>query len=105
MAKPKRARTARREADRGAKKDRGLIDRLQALERGGAPDRPIELVSASEVEPDAMSRACPYCGGEPRLVEHTVSEHGGRRIRVAALQCKICHSAYRRYYALGPLLS
>ena len=85
MSKPKRARTARREADRGAKNDRGLIERVYALERGGAPDRPIELVSASEVEPDAMSRTCPYCGGEPRLVEHTVSEHAGRRIRVTAL--------------------
>jgi hypothetical protein len=105
MKKTKRARATRREADRSAKKDRETIAKLYALEAGGAADRPIEVASASEVEPDAARRRCPFCGGEARVTEHEVTEHAGRRLRVASLVCKLCHSAFRRYYALGPLLS
>jgi len=105
MKKSKRARAIRREADRGAKKDRETIARVYALEPGGAADRPIELTSASEVEPDAASRHCPFCDGEARVTDHTVEEGAGRRLRVASLLCKVCHAAFRRYYALGPMLS
>lgn len=105
MTKKKRARTVRREADRGAKKDRTTLERVYALEKGGAPDRPIEVSTAALVEPDAKGRACPYCGGEARVDDHQVEEHGGRRLRVASLICKLCHSPFKRWYAIGPLLS
>jgi hypothetical protein len=70
------ARAARREAERAAVKLARERERLAALEPGGAPERPIDLTSASEVEITARSMPCPRCGGEVRVDEHT-AETGG----------------------------
>jgi hypothetical protein len=99
-----RARTARRAADRDAVRLRKDIDRVYQAEQGGSPDRPIQLASASEVEPDAGSRRCPYCGARMRVTGHDATEHAGRRLRVASLTCDACRSTWSRWYALGPLL-
>src|SRR5689334_697049 len=58
----KRARTERREAARDAVKMAVARMKLAALEPGGAEDRPIEVTSASIIEPHASSMICPACG-------------------------------------------
>lgn len=103
--KPKRARSARREADRDVVKLRSAIEKSYALEAGGSRERPIELASAAQVEPDAESRACPYCAGGMWAQGHDVVEHAGARLRVARLVCKSCHTRWDRFYRLGPVLN
>jgi len=71
-------------ADAGAK--------LARLEAGGSPDHPIELESASLVEPHATSLPCARCGGTLRLDEHTAEIIEGSRLRVVRLHCFQCNA-------------
>jgi len=103
--RPKRARSARREGDRDVVKLRTAIVRAYAGEAGGSVGRPIELTSAAQVEPDAESRACPYCTGNLWAQGHDVVEHDGQRLRVARLVCRSCHARWDRFYRLGPVLN
>lgn len=96
--KPKRARAVRREADRTQEKLAATARKLVTLEPGGAPDRPIEIESASVVETDAGSQPCSICGGTALVTDHRVIEHEGRRLRALALRCKLCSEAWNRYY-------
>lgn len=102
--KPKRDRTVRREAERDAKK--ALNDRLALarLEPGGAPTRPIEVVSASLVEPTARAIPCPACGGSVRLVDHTAETIEGKRLRVAKVDCARCGFVGERYLTIAEKL-
>ncbi len=99
--KPKRSRTVRRQADREQEKRAAAARKLVTLEPGGAPDRPVELASASVVDTDATSQTCLVCGGSPLLLDHTVLEHQGRRLRVAKLRCKLCGETWARYYRIA----
>ncbi len=58
--------------------------RLAALEPGGAPDRPIEVVTASLVEPKARALPCAACGETVRLEDHTAHTIDGAALRLAA---------------------
>jgi len=99
--KPKRDRTVRREADRDAKK--ALHDRLALarLEPGGAPERPIVLVSASLVEPTARAMPCPACAATVRVHDHTAELLGGKRLRVVRVDCARCGFAGSRYFTIA----
>ncbi len=99
--KPKRSRALRREADREQEKLAGAARRLHALEAGGSAEHPLELPSASVVEVDALGRRCGACGGDVKLVEHTVIEHEGRRLRVGRVSCKLCRAEWRWFYRIA----
>jgi uncharacterized protein with PIN domain len=92
----------RREADRRAK----LAAALQQLEAqartrpGGAPDRPIEVVSPSEVEVAARATRCPLCGGELRVNEHAAETIDGKRLRLAYTTCIACSSSRALYFRI-----
>jgi hypothetical protein len=90
-----RKRTERRIAERAAVKDAKAGLRLAALEPGGAPDRPLVVVSASVIEPIAASTPCAACGGSVRVEEHVV-EHGLRVTHVRCAQCGVRRSQYFR---------
>ena len=60
MAK-KRPRTERRERERALDKLARDREKLARLELGGSAERPIELESASQVEPHARSLRCTRC--------------------------------------------
>lgn len=98
------ARAARREAERAAVKLARDRERLAALEPGGAPERPIELTSASEVEVAARSMPCPRCGGEVRVDEHLAETVGAARLRIAKVSCPGCGLRRAVYFRLGALL-
>jgi hypothetical protein len=101
LAKPKRARTERREAARRfvrLGKDR---ERLFAAEPGGSAERPIDVESSSVVEARARSVPCPLCEGELEVVEHaaSVTEHGS--LREARLRCRRCGARRSLWFRLA----
>jgi transposase-like protein len=101
--KPKRARTVRREAERDALSMARDRERLFALERGGSPERPIEVSAASVVELRATASACPRCGGQHRLDEHAAVTTDNGRLRQARLVCRECGSRRSLWFRLAEL--
>lgn len=96
-------RAARRAADRDVVKLARDVRRLDALEPGGSPARPIQLASASEVEVVAASRPCPICSAFLRVTAHDAIEDAtSGRLRVARLSCPGCRATWARYFRLGP---
>ena len=106
----KRARTQRREAERDARKLAEARRKLAALEAGGSPERPVEVVSASTIEPQAQSTACVVCDAPSmRIDEHVVETHGasadgGRRLRVVRVRCPRCGDRREIYFRIGTTL-
>lgn len=102
MAKRKpSARAVRREQDRAAEKLTRDLERLARIEPGGAPDRPIALDSASQVEVAAAAIPCPRCRGEVRVEEHAAEVVGGARLRVARVVCPMCRARRSLYFRLA----
>ncbi|MFO0549935.1 MAG: hypothetical protein U0271_16190 [Polyangiaceae bacterium] len=102
---PPRARTVERANTRAHEKLVETVVKLDALEVGGSPERPIEVTSASEVEVTAESKPCPVCGDSLRAVEHDVIEHEGARLRRVRVVCRMCHARWERFFRLGPRFS
>ena len=91
-------RTTRREVERtGVKLAEARLD-LARLEPGGSPERPIELSSASVVEPHAAGLACAACGGTTRVLEHTART--APPLRVAHVGCTRCGVERDVYFRL-----
>lgn len=104
MSKPKSARTARREAERAAAKLYKQRVALAALEPGGAPDRPLEVESASVIESRAEAFECLRCNGRVRTLDHRAEVVGERRLRVAVVRCASCATERTIYFRLGTVL-
>src|SRR5690606_39943442 len=88
----KRARVDRRRRERELDKLGDAREKLARLSEGGAPERPIEVPSASVIEAQAVGLGCARCEGELRVVDHDAmrAEHGVlRRVRA---QCKRCRA-------------
>ena len=96
----RRSRAARRAQAREQTQLVRDLEKLAALEPGGAPDRPVVVESVAQVEVIAMSRPCPLCQGSFRLVEHAAETVDGVRLRVARLACTLCGVARARYFRL-----
>ena len=99
MAKSKRPRTERREAARAAVKDTKAGLRLSALEVGGAADRPITVVSASVIEPQAASMPCAACGSGVRVEEHRAEAS----LRIVKVRCPRCGVARELFFRIAQL--
>ncbi len=67
-----------------------LKRQLAEITPGGTPGRPIEVVSASVVELAALDRECIGCGGQPKLVDHTVIADPDRSLRAVRVRCPRC---------------
>lgn len=107
MSKPPRA--ARRAAARAADKLASARRRLAALEPGGTPERPLDVISASVVEPHAASLECLACGRAPTRVEdHSVRFDGGSeatwRVRVVSVKCPSCGAERELFFRVGTTL-
>src|ERR1700755_2350371 len=101
--KPKRPRTVRREAQREALARARDRERLFALERGGAPERPTDISAASVVETRAAATTCPRCGGQHRVQEHAAVTTTHGRLREAKLACRECGSRRSLWFRLPEL--
>jgi endogenous inhibitor of DNA gyrase (YacG/DUF329 family) len=85
-----RARTARRAALRASDKLARQRERLLLLEPGGTPERPIDVESASVVEPRAAALSCPRCQVAVRVEAHRAPSSPGMRLREAEVSCPRC---------------
>ena len=108
----KRERTERREAERQALKVAKARMKLATLEAGGAPDRPIEVTSASTIEPHASSMHCASCDNAGVRVEEHVAEtvrasgtEPERRLRVVHVRCPRCGVRRSVYFRIGTALA
>lgn len=95
-------RAQRREDERAAEKLADARTRLARLEAGGTPERPLEVTSASQVEPHALALPCLRCDGAPRLEEHAAVTVDGERLRVARTACIRCGTRRQTWYRIAP---
>ncbi len=105
----KSERTERREVERAGVKLAEVRLKLALIEPGGTPERPIEVTSASVVEPHAAGLACAACGEATRVVDHTALTASGwrdvpRSIRVAHVRCTRCGVERDVYFRLTSTL-
>ena len=99
----KRSRTERREAEREAAKLTRTRMKLAALEPGGHPERPIEVASASIIEPHAASMPCAACGEQGLRVEEHAADLP-RRLRVVHVLCQRCGTRREVFFRIGTVL-
>jgi hypothetical protein len=83
-------RAERREAARAAEKLGRAREVLARLEPGGAAERPVDVESASQIEPHASALGCLRCDGPLRIDEHAAVTLGERRLRVVKMRCAQC---------------
>lgn len=100
----KSTRQLRRADERARDKLLDARSRLAQLEPGGNPARPLEVVSASLVEPGAVGRPCVRCDGRVRVEEHAAEVVDGARLRVVRVRCADCGSERTIYFRVGSAL-
>jgi predicted RNA-binding Zn-ribbon protein involved in translation (DUF1610 family) len=109
MAKRKpneRPRSARRAALRTADKLVRQREKLFLLDAGGSPERPVDVESASVVEPRASSFTCPRCEVALRVEAHHAPSVDGMRLRQAEVSCPRCGQRRSIWFRLaGPSLN
>lgn len=93
-----RPRTARRIAERDAKRLVRDREKLAALSPGGSPERPIAVDSAAVIEVRAHAQPCHQCDSEVRVGEHTVDRDTG--LRVIAISCTRCAAKRTLWFKL-----
>ncbi|HEX8795089.1 MAG TPA: hypothetical protein VF765_29280 [Polyangiaceae bacterium] len=98
------ARNLRREATRTAQKLARDRERLARLEPGGTPERPIEVESASQIEPHAMATTCLRCDGPNRVAEHAAATVDGERLRCVHLVCSRCGARRELWFRITAAL-
>lgn len=100
MAKKERPRTQRRRDERSA---RDLVrdkEKLARMERGGSPERPIEVDTSSVIDGRARSTPCPLCEGSLIWNEQTAERIGGEILRAVHLVCARCHAPRTFWYRI-----
>ena len=98
------ARALRRERDRAVVKLAEARIKLSRMEAGGATDRPIEVTSASVIEPHALSLGCAACGetSSTRVEEHAaITTPDGKPLRVARMRCSRCGVRHEIWFRIG----
>jgi predicted Zn finger-like uncharacterized protein len=77
-------------------------ERLANLTQGGAPSRPIPVVSAAVVEVRAAMQTCPQCDATYRLHDHRAPSPGIRAVDVRCRQCGIARTLWFRLSESAP---
>lgn len=72
---------------------------LAALAKGGAPERPIEVVSSSVIEPRAEGTPCPLCNGALRIEHHRAPSAD---LRAVDVRCRLCGVARTLWFRIVP---
>ena len=81
-----RAAKARRDADREA----DARTEAALATPGATPEAPIEVETASVVEPMAARGRCVVCGEPVRAEDHSVQPIGDEPLRVVTVHCRRC---------------
>ncbi len=104
VPKKPRARTERRAQERAQEKLARDRAKLALLEPGGAPERPLVVESASQVEVHARSLPCTRCESDVRVESHEARTVGDARLRLARLLCPRCGTRRDVWFRLAPPL-
>jgi len=101
-----RPRTLRRRLGREEERLADEREQLALAEPGGAPERPLDVDSPSQVDVIAERTRCARCGEATRLERHEAATVDGARLRIAHLACVVCATPRLLYFrlALPPLL-
>lgn len=99
--KKRSERAARRARERAREKLGRAREKLWRLEPGGSPSRPLEVSSASVIEPCASSEPCLACGSGVRVSDHRAETVEGRRLRVVETACVQCGARRTWYFRLA----
>lgn len=100
----KRARTQRRADERALDKLVHKREQAARKEPGGAPDTPIPVGSASEVEAHGRGHPCPVCGDPLRVLDHRAVVSGGRSLRVLSVECRGCGRSRELFFEISARL-
>jgi hypothetical protein len=103
--KPSSPRAARRARAHALLKLTRERERLATLEDGGSPSRPVEVESASQVEPHARSIPCARCDHALRIDEHAAETIDGARLRIARMSCSNCGAHRAIYFRIVPSIN
>ena len=93
MARPKRpgrARTLKRQARLASDKLARARDNLIELAAGGSEARPLDVATASLVEPKAEAVPCPRCETTFGVESHEAVTTSHGRLREVTVLCKTC---------------
>jgi RNase P subunit RPR2 len=93
MARPKRptrARTLARQARLASEKVFQARNRLIDLAPGGSEERPMDVPTASLVEPKAEAVTCPRCETPFSVETHEAVTTSHGRLRKVLAHCKAC---------------
>jgi hypothetical protein len=102
VARPPRPRRKQREEERALRKLVRRTERLAGELPGGAPERPIEVVSASVVEGKARATPCFQCGGDLELRGDRATSTARGVLREIALVCRRCHVPRTLWFRITP---
>jgi hypothetical protein len=93
MARPKRparARTIQRQARVASEKLANARNRLLDLGPGGSAEHPVDVATASLVEPKAEGVSCPRCEAPFAVEAHEAVTTPQGRLRQVTVHCKTC---------------
>jgi len=102
VASSTRPRRKRREQERALRKEVRRTEALAGELPGGAPDRPIDVTSASVVDGKARATPCIHCGGELDLRGDRATSTARGVLREIALICRRCHAPRTLWFRTGP---
>ncbi len=101
-ARGRGGRTERRILAREMDKLARRKEKLAELSPGGAPERPLDVESASLVDPMARSATCLHCEGPLHLDEHAAVPFEGEMLRVARAHCPSCGARRELWFRIAP---
>jgi hypothetical protein len=102
VARPPRPRRKQREQERALRK---LVRRTEGLAGelpGGAPERPIDVASASVVDGKARATPCIQCGGDLELRGDRATSTARGVLREIAVACRRCHASRTLWFRIPP---
>jgi hypothetical protein len=102
MGRKRPERTARRLAEREARKLVRERERLAALVAGGDPARPIVVSSSAVIEGRARSQRCPQCDGHYGIDDHQAESAVLRVVAVTCQRCGVSRKLWFEITSAGP---
>lgn len=72
--------------------------RLAKLEEGGSPERPIDVISPSQIDSKAVEAHCLKCDSETRVESHEVEVVDGVPLRAVVAACRRCPGKRKFYF-------
>ena len=102
MGRKRPERTERRARERAARQLVRDREKLASLVAGGAPERPIEVVSSAVIEGRVGAMPCAQCEGRYRVVDHRSAGAGVRAVDVRCDRCGVARTLWFRIVSDEP---